>query len=113
MLRGEASAVEKRSEGGYAVAVGDASVRTRAVVFALGAAMPCVPPQFALAPTIVHSNDWRALRDFDFGSKDTVLVVGGGLSTAQAALRGAKRGAGRALLAPEAARGPTTWSSTG
>ncbi len=57
MLRGEASAVEKRSEGGYAVAVGDASVRTRAVVFALGAAMPCVPPQFALAPTIVHSND--------------------------------------------------------
>ena len=98
MLRGEASAVEKRSEGGYAVAVGDASVRTRAVVFALGAAMPCVPPQFALAPTIVHSNDWRALRDLDFGSKDTVLVVGGGLSAAQAALRAAKRGAGRVVL---------------
>ena len=99
MLRGEASAVEKRSEGGYAVAVGDASVRTRAVVFALGAATtPCVPPQFALAPTIVHSNDWRALRDLDFGSKDTVLVVGGGLSAAQAALRAAKRGAGRVVL---------------
>ena len=99
MLRGEASAVEKRSEGGYAVAVGDASVRTRAVVFALGAATtPCVPPQFALSNSIVHSNDWRALRDLDFGSKDTVLVVGGGLSAAQAALRAAKRGAGRVVL---------------
>ena len=108
MVTGAVSKVE-RSAGGYALAVDGETITAKAVVFALGAATtPCVPPQFALstapsdgAPsghTVVHSNDWRALRDLAFTKADTVLVVGGGLSAAQAALRAMKRGAGRVVL---------------
>ena len=99
MVRGVASKITKASNV-YDVAITQQpSVRAKSVVFALGAAMtPRAPPEFPLDhPLVTHTNDWRSLGKLAFARGDTVLVIGGGLSAAQAALRAARRGAGRVV----------------
>ena len=61
------------------------------------ACTPRVPEAFA-GKDAVHTSDWRTLGALAFAKRESVLVVGGGLSAAQAALRALKRGAGRVVL---------------
>ena len=76
-------------------------VRAAKVVFAIGAAKPIVPKPFlddAFRGCLLHASSWSALRAAAWRARDTVLVVGGGLSAAQAALLAVRRGAGRVVL---------------
>jgi hypothetical protein len=78
------------------------------VVLALGASgPPNIPRAFAglasqtegaARPRVVHTSDWRNLAFVGTDSADTVLVIGGGLSAAQAALLAVKRGARKTIL---------------
>jgi hypothetical protein len=99
-------------------------IRAKRVVFALGAAgSPNIPAPFynahcpvcsgvsfesgcgadassANPRVVVHTSRWRELLQAlqSVGVADSVLVVGGGQSAAQAALLAARRGAGRVVL---------------
>jgi len=105
---GAAEAVEKRGDGTYDVAVGGhaAPVRAHNVVFALGAAgSPTIPAPLSLVhercagarnPRVVHTYAWAKLRAAPFKG-ETVVVIGGGLSAAQAALLAVRRGASKVI----------------
>ena len=102
--RGEATRVAKRGDGTYAVHVaGGRTLAATSVVLALGSAStPRVPEAFGNAgrrpsTRVCHTADWARLKGLDFAG-ETLLVVGGGLSAAQAALRAERRGARRVVL---------------
>jgi len=109
-VRGAAVNVDKGSDGVYDVIVAGSAkpVRARSVVFALGAAgAPRIPAPMsrihdaeddAASPRIVHTFQWSKLQTMKFRG-ETVLVVGGGLSAAQAALLAVRRGASRVVHA--------------
>ena len=104
MVRGRAEDVAKRNDGAYVVAVAGraARVRARHVVFALGAAgAPNLPPPLAGAvpsARVIHTYDWARLLSAPMAG-EAVVVVGGGLSAAQAALLAVRRGARRVVHA--------------
>ena len=73
-------------------------IRAQHVVFAVGSAGPLVPPAISSSKRVVHSSEWRTVEKLRFSRRDTVIVLGGGLSAAQAALLAARHGAGRVIL---------------
>ncbi|KAJ8604301.1 hypothetical protein CTAYLR_002533 [Chrysophaeum taylorii] len=116
---GTVTSVE-RATGGYDLTLDTKKVvRARHVVFALGApGPPNVPEPWKLGPRVVHSSDWRRLGLDCVSSRDAVLVIGGGLSAAQAALKAARKGAKVALCSrrPLATRRfdlPENWPKRG
>ena len=82
------------------------------IVLALGASgPPHTPSEFSASfsdansktdafgrPRVLHTGDWRSLATVGTRKADTVLVIGGGLSAAQAALLAVGRGARQTLL---------------
>ena len=104
-VKGSAHDVTKRDDGVYEVLVPGRKhpVLARSIVYALGAAgSPKIPKPLSAAyaasesdphPRIIHTYSWSKLLALDIGSDETVVVVGGGLSAAQAALLASRRGA--------------------
>ena len=73
-------------------------VRAAKVVFAIGAAKPIVPkPSWTTRSRLPAPRELVEAATAE-RARDTVLVVGGGLSAAQAALLAVRRGAGRVVL---------------
>jgi G3E family GTPase/glycine/D-amino acid oxidase-like deaminating enzyme len=112
-LRGAAVDVSKRGSGSgeeYEVTIAGRTepVRARSIVFALGAAgAPKIPAALsrihdasvdAPIPRVVHTFAWSKLQAMEFKDK-CVVVIGGGLSAAQAALLAVRRGASRVVHA--------------
>jgi len=95
----------RRAQGGESTAT---KHRAKHIVLALGASgPPHTPREFTASYTqtdavgrsrVVHTGDWRRLATVGAHEADTVLVIGGGLSAAQAALLAVKRGARQTLL---------------
>lgn len=109
MIRGTVRDVNENSSGScYELCVQDQDdnhtlIRAAHVVFALGpAGGPNVPEPFesllACSSRVLHTSSWRELRATSLGPHDSVLVIGGGQSAAQAALLAARKGAGKVLL---------------
>ena len=106
-VAGAAASVDKRDTD-YEVAIADCAdrpVRARRVIFALGAAgAPKIPRPLAWlleesaaqAPRVLHTYSWSKLLATPLAG-ETVVVVGGGLSAAQAALLAVRRGARRVV----------------
>ena len=85
-----------------------AKIRAKQVVLALGAAgAPNVPRAFEGLtvqtdgeglPRLMHTSDWRSMASLPQRRNQSVLVIGGGLSAAQAALKAVRCGARHTVL---------------
>jgi lysine/ornithine N-monooxygenase len=109
LVTGAAERVQDLEDGTYCVEVTghQLPVCAKHVIFAVGAAnSPVIPKSLghvynsvnpAASPSVVHTFSWRLLQALPFAG-ETVVVVGGGLSAAQAALLAVRRGAQKVLL---------------
>ena len=102
---GTAQNVVKRKDGAYDVVLGGSEsqrVSARNVVFALGAAgAPRIPTSLSSIrnrrnPRVIHTYEWSSLLSASF-ENECVVIIGGGLSAAQAALLAVRRGAKRVI----------------
>eukprot|EP00501_MAST-03F_sp_TOSAG23-6_P000412 GSMAST32.ASY1.ANO1.424.1 assembled CDS len=106
---GKAQRIEKQDSGVYEVfSELSSSIQARRIVFALGAASnPQIPQPLAHihhkmclgkthCPRIIHTFQWSQLQGLQCAN-ESVVVVGGGLSSAQAALLAVERGASRVI----------------
>jgi hypothetical protein len=101
-IKGKVESVDPTSDGSsYTITTSDQLLRARQIVLALGAAGgPHIPTPFTCTfdahKSVLHTTQCHRLEEIT--AEDVVLVIGGGLSAAQAALLAVSKGAKETIL---------------
>ena len=102
-VKGAAEGIDKCNDGSYDVKITGQMepVQADAIIFALGAGVPNIPAALSQMhrenDRVVHTLSWMKTSAMQRVG-EVVLVIGGGLSAAQAALEALRRGAKRVIL---------------